>query len=68
MDSFVDYFILNEFTQNYDAGYLSTYLYKDIGGKYRMVIWDFNSACNNYQRNLDGPAPALRAAETHGSC
>lgn len=54
VDSFVDYFILNEFTQNYDAGYLSTYLYKDIGGKYRMVIWDFNSACNNYKDNLDG--------------
>lgn len=50
VDSFVDYFIINEFTQNYDAGYLSTYLYKDIGGKYRMVIWDFNSACNNYRR------------------
>ena len=49
VNSFVDYFIINEFTQNYDAGYLSTYLYKDIGGKYKMVIWDFNSACNNYQ-------------------
>ena len=49
VNSFADYFILNEFTQNYDAGYLSTYLYKDIGGKYRMVVWDFNSACNNYE-------------------
>ena len=46
--SFVDYFIINEFTCNYDAGNLSTYLYKDIGGKYRMCIWDFNSACDNY--------------------
>ena len=42
VNSFVDYFIINEFTQNYDAGYLSTYLSKDIGGKYKMVIWDFN--------------------------
>ena len=48
VDSFVDYFILNEFTCNYDAGTLSTYLYKDIGGKYRLCIWDFNSACDNY--------------------
>lgn len=48
VDSFVDYFIINEFTQNYDAGYLSTYIYKDIGEKYKMVIWDFNSACDNY--------------------
>ena len=48
-DSFVDYFIINEFTANYDAGWLSTYVYKDIGDKLRMVIWDFNSACDNYQ-------------------
>ena len=49
VDAFVDYFILNEFTVNYDAGYFSTYLYKDIGGKYTPVVWDFNSACDNYQ-------------------
>lgn len=48
VESFVDYFILNEFTQNYDAGALSTFLYKDIGGKYHMVVWDFNNACGNY--------------------
>ena len=48
VDSFVDYFILNEFTTNYDAGTLSTYLYKDISGKYKLCIWDFNSACDNY--------------------
>ena len=49
VESFVDYFILNEFTQNYDAGYLSTFLYKDIGGKYHMAVWDFNNACGNYE-------------------
>lgn len=46
--SFIDYFIINEFTTNYDAGHLSTYIYKDIGGRYKMVVWDFNSACDNY--------------------
>lgn len=50
VDSFVDYFLINEFTCNYDAGWLSTYMYKDIDGKYRMCIWDFNSACDNYQQ------------------
>lgn len=30
--SFVDYWIMNEFTSNTDAGRYSTYLYKDIGG------------------------------------
>lgn len=51
VDSFVDYFIINEFTCNYDAGWLSTYIYKDISGKYKMCIWDFNSACDNYQQS-----------------
>lgn len=49
VDSFVDYFIINEFTQNYDAGYLSTYIYKDVAGKYKMYVWDFNSANNNFE-------------------
>ena len=53
--SFVDYFILNEFTCNYDAGWLSTYIYKDIRGKYKMCIWDFNSACDNYSHDVDDP-------------
>lgn len=47
--SFVDYFIINELTLNYDAGWLSTFIYKDVDGKYKMCIWDFNSACDNYQ-------------------
>ena len=51
-ESFVDYFIINEFTCNYDAGWLSTYIYKDIDRKYRMCIWDFNSACDNYQESM----------------
>lgn len=49
VDSFVDYFLLNEFTVNYDAGSYSTYIYKDISGKFKMCIWDFNNSCDNYQ-------------------
>lgn len=48
-DSFVDYFLINEFTKNYDAGSLSTYLYKDIRGKLKFCVWDFNNACDNFQ-------------------
>lgn len=48
IDSFVDYFIINEFTGNYDAGGYSTYIYKDKDRKYRMCIWDFNNSCDNY--------------------
>lgn len=49
VDSFVDYYIINEFTQNYDAGNMSTYLYKDIKGKFGLYVWDFNSSNDNYK-------------------
>ena len=48
INSFVDYFILNEFSCNYDAGAMSTYIYKDVSGQYKMCVWDFNNACDNY--------------------
>ena len=51
VDSFIDYFLLNEFTSNYDAGLFSTYVYKDLDGKLNMCVWDFNSACDNYLEN-----------------
>lgn len=47
-DNFVDYFIINEVTQNTDAGIYSTYFYKDITGKLKMSVWDFNNCCDNY--------------------
>lgn len=48
VDSFVDYFIINELTWNHDAGRYSTYLYKDVSGKYKMCVWDFNNAFDNF--------------------
>ena len=49
LDSFVDYYIINEFFQNYDAGIFSTYLYKNLGGKFSIgPVWDFDGAFNNY--------------------
>ncbi len=49
MDSFVDYYIINEFCQNLDAGTRSTYLYKDLGGKFSIgPVWDFDGAFNNF--------------------
>ncbi len=49
VDSFVSYFIIHELVVNYDAGSHSTYIYKDTSGKYKMCVWDFNNACDNYQ-------------------
>lgn len=55
VNSFIDYFIINEFTTNYDALSYSTYIYKDIGGKYKLAVWDFNSSFNNYQDDVLDP-------------
>lgn len=59
VDSFVDYFLLNEFTSNYDAGMLSTYIYKEVGGRYKLCVWDFNSALDNYQEQIADPETFL---------
>lgn len=55
--NFVDYCIINEVTQNGDAGYFSTYFYKDVSGKLKMAVWDFNNCCDNYmdeQYSMEG--------------
>lgn len=49
VDSFVDYFLLNEFFASYDSGNFSTYFYKDLGGKLTMgPVWDFDGTMDNY--------------------
>lgn len=55
IDSFVDYFLINEFFGNYDAGEHSTYMYKNSGGKLSIgPVWDFDQGMNNYfQEEMD---------------
>ena len=49
VDSWVDYYIIQEFLANNDMCSRSTYLYKDKGGKLTMgPVWDFNNVCDNY--------------------
>ncbi|MEG2165063.1 MAG: CotH kinase family protein [Ruthenibacterium sp.] len=55
VDSFVTYYVLNEFFMNNDAGNLSTYLYKDLGGKICISVWDFNNALDNYAWSVTQP-------------
>ncbi len=48
VDSFVDFFILNETSNNVDGYRLSTFMHKDKNGKLNMgPIWDFNLAFGN---------------------
>lgn len=49
VDNFVDYFIFNEFTMNHDAGNLSTYVYKNLPGKMKLAVWDYNNCFDNFQ-------------------
>lgn len=48
IDSFVDFFLLNELAHNADAYRISTYMYKDRNGKLNMgPVWDFNLSMGN---------------------
>lgn len=52
VESFIDYYIINEFFRNRDAGIYSTYFSKDYGEKIRLgPVWDFNESMGN---DLDG--------------
>lgn len=49
VESFVDYYIFQEFMEINDTCYRSTYLYKEKGGKIVMgPVWDYNNCLNNY--------------------
>lgn len=50
--SFVDFYVLNQFFMNRDAGHLSTYLCKDIRGKVTIVGWDYNNTFNNFAAEI----------------
>ena len=60
IDSFIDYFLITEFTKNVDGYRLSTYFYKDKdskGGKLKMgPAWDYNLSFGNADY-LDGYKP-----------
>ncbi len=47
-ESFIDFFLLNELSNNVDGYRLSTYMFKDKNEKLKMgPIWDFNLAFGN---------------------
>lgn len=56
LDSFAEYFIINEFFRNVDAGKFSTFYYKDVRGKVKTVVWDFNNCCDNYMDYVSNEA------------
>ncbi|WP_340679008.1 CotH kinase family protein [Paraglaciecola sp.] len=48
VNSFIDFFLMNELSHNVDAYRISTFMHKDKGEKLKMgPIWDFNIAFGN---------------------
>jgi CotH kinase protein/Secretion system C-terminal sorting domain len=50
INSFVDYFLVQEFSRNVDGYRASTYFYKDkqsTGGKLTMLVWDYDRGWGN---------------------
>lgn len=48
IDSFIKYSMINEITKNIDGGEVSTYFYKDVGGKIVAgPLWDFDMSLGN---------------------
>jgi len=48
VESFIDFFLLNEYAHNIDAYRISTFMYKDKNDKLSLgPIWDFNIAFGN---------------------
>lgn len=51
VESFIDFYLLNEFSRNVDAYILSTFLYKDKNSKDHRItmgpFWDYNLAYGN---------------------
>lgn len=62
MESFADYYILQEFFAVNDIFSASTYFYKDVRGKLHIgPVWDYNNAVNNYLKQM--PATEFLASQ-----
>ena len=48
INEFAEFFIINEFFGDSDAGRFSTFYYKSKRGKLKPIVWDFNNSCDNY--------------------
>jgi hypothetical protein len=53
VQNFADYYVFNQIFMNSDMGSLSTYAYKELGGKLKLTIWDYNNCLNNYQWDVE---------------
>ena len=67
VDSFVDYYILQEFLANNDAFSRSTYLYRDVRGKLTASpVWDYNNVLDNFIRPFSSSGFLLPSRSWYG--
>lgn len=68
VDSFIDFFLLNELSNNVDGYRLSTYMQKDKNEKLKMgPIWDFNLGFGNADY-CDGGSTSVWAYKFNERC
>lgn len=68
INSFIDFFLLNEISNNVDGFRLSTYMHKDKNEKLKMgPIWDFNLAFGN-ANYCDGGSSTVWAYKFNERC
>ncbi len=53
VSEFVRYFIIMEVFMQYDVGNRSTFFYKDINGRFKPCVWDFNNSLDNAAVNTE---------------
>ena len=54
VESFIDYFLVSELTKNLDAGLVSTYMHRPVGGRFVMgPLWDGDWSMGNFQGICD---------------
>lgn len=53
VSEFVKYFIIMEVFMQYDVGNRSTFFYKDINGRFKPCVWDFNNSLDNAAVNAE---------------
>lgn len=53
VEEFVRYFIIMEVFMQYDVGKRSVYFYKDVNGRFKPCVWDFNNSLGNSDMNQE---------------
>ena len=57
LEQFARNMLISEFLKNHEAFSASTFFYRDIGGKIKVVQWDYDLGTGNMHPYTDAPTP-----------